>query len=112
MCNFQPTSNLLYSLSVCQAETKLHIRTRCVVNPYFTVNRPTRREILKAAGALAGGCALSQLSPKALAGATTLLKGQGSAAPADALLAARARFGKVPIEATKLSDNLTLLRGP
>jgi len=82
------------------------------VNPYFTVNRPTRREILKASGALAGGWALWQLSPKALAGATTFLKGQGSAAPADALLAARARFGKVPIEATKLSDNLTLLRGP
>jgi glyoxylase-like metal-dependent hydrolase (beta-lactamase superfamily II) len=36
---------------------------------------------------------------------------QGGAAN-DALAAARARFGKVPIESTKLSDNLTLLRGP
>ena len=35
-----------------------------------------------------------------------------SAAPADALAAARARFGKVPIESAKLSENLTLLKGP
>jgi glyoxylase-like metal-dependent hydrolase (beta-lactamase superfamily II) len=76
------------------------------------VKRATRREILQAAGALAGGCALSHLFPKALAGATPRFAWQGSAAPADALATARARFGKVPIESAKLSENLTLLRGP
>ena len=76
------------------------------------VKRATRRDILQTAGALAGGWALSHLFPKALAGATPLFAQQGSAAPADALAAARARFGKVPIESAKLSENLTLLRGP
>jgi cyclase len=76
------------------------------------VKRATRREMLQAGGALAGGWALSQLFPKALAGATPRFTQQGSAAPADALAAARARFGKVPIESAKLSENLTLLRGP
>jgi cyclase len=76
------------------------------------VKRATRRDILQTAGALAGGWVLSHLFPKALAGATPLFAQQGSAAPADALAAARARFGKVPIESAKLSENLTLLRGP
>ncbi len=72
----------------------------------------TRRQILHAAGALAGGWALSQIYPRSLAGAAPLFAQQGAAAAGDALAAARARFGKVPIESTKLSDNLTLLRGP
>ena len=76
------------------------------------VKRATRRDILQTACALAGGWVLSHLFPKALAGATPLFAQQGSAAPADALAAARARFGKVPIESAKLSENLTLLRGP
>jgi cyclase len=76
------------------------------------VKRATRRDILLTAGALAGGWVLSHLFPKALAGATPLFAQQGSTAPADALAAARARFGKVPIESAKLSENLTLLRGP
>jgi cyclase len=76
------------------------------------VKRATRREILQAASAFAGGWGLSHLFPEALAGATPRLARQGSPAPADALAAARARFGKVPIESAKLSENLTLLRGP
>jgi cyclase len=76
------------------------------------VKRATRRDILQTAGALAGGWVLSHLFPKTLAGATPFFAQQGSAAPADALAAARARFGKVPIESAKLSENLTLLRGP
>jgi cyclase len=76
------------------------------------VKRPTRREILREAGALAGGWALSHVLPQALAGATPRFAQQGSAAAVDALAAARARFGKVPIESAKLSENLTLLRGP
>ena len=76
------------------------------------VKRATRREILQAAGTVAGGWALSNVFPKALAGATPRFALQGSAAGADALAAARARFGKVPITSTKLSGNLTLLMGP
>jgi cyclase len=76
------------------------------------VKRSTRREILKATGALAGGWALSHVFPEALAGATPPFAQQGGAAAVDALAAARARFGKVPISSTKLSDNLTMLMGP
>ena len=76
------------------------------------VKRATRREILRGAGALAGGWALSHVLPQALAGATPRFAQQGSTAAVDALAAARARFGKVPIESAKLSENLTLLRGP
>jgi glyoxylase-like metal-dependent hydrolase (beta-lactamase superfamily II) len=74
--------------------------------------RTTRREILRATGALAGGWAVSHVFPTVLAGATARNAQQGGAAGGDALAAARARFGKVPIESTKLSENLTLLRGP
>jgi cyclase len=74
--------------------------------------RATRREILQATRALAGGWALSHVFPKALAGATPRFAQKAVAAGADALAAARARFGKVPIESVKLSENLTLLRGP
>ena len=74
--------------------------------------RVTRREILRTTGALAGGWALSHVFPKSLASATPRFEQQGSAAAADALAAARTRFGKVPIESAKLSENLTLLRGP
>ena len=76
------------------------------------VKRPTRRELLQTAGALAGGWALTHVFPEALAGATPRFAQQGDAAAADALAAARARFGKVPIESAKLSEHLTLLRGP
>jgi glyoxylase-like metal-dependent hydrolase (beta-lactamase superfamily II) len=76
------------------------------------VRRGTRREMLQATGALVSGWALSQVFSKALAGATPRFAQQGGTAAADALAAARARFGKVPIESAKLSDNLTLLRGP
>ena len=75
-------------------------------------SRYTRREILKATGALAGGWALSHAFPKALQGAAGRFAQQAGATPSDALAAARARFGKVPIESVKLSDNLTLLQGP
>ena len=59
-----------------------------------------------------GGWALSHIFPATLAGATPRLAQQGSASAANAMAAARARFGKVPIESAKLSDKLTLLRGP
>lgn len=77
-----------------------------------TVKLATRREMLQAAGALAGGWALSQIFPESLAGATPRVAPQGGTAAADALAAARARFGKAPIQSTRLSDNLTMLSGP
>jgi cyclase len=76
------------------------------------VKRATRREILRATGALVGGWALSPVLPKALFGATPWFARQAGAAAGDALAAARARFGKVPIESAKLSESLTLLMGP
>ena len=76
------------------------------------VKRATRREILQATGALAGGWALSQHFSRSARGRDAAIRAAGGAAGADALAAARARFGKVPIESTKLSDNLTLLTGP
>jgi len=76
------------------------------------VSRATRRELLRGAGALAGGWALTHILPQSLIGATPRLAQEGGSSGADALAAARARFGKVPIESAKLSENLTLLRGP
>jgi glyoxylase-like metal-dependent hydrolase (beta-lactamase superfamily II) len=108
----RPVLNLLYSLAVDQGETRLHFSTRCIVKSDNILKRGTRREVLQAAGGLACGWALSHVFPKALAGATPRFARQASAGAADALAAARARFGKVPIESTMLSENLTLLRGP
>lgn len=76
------------------------------------VKRATRREILRATASLAGGWALGHVFPAGVAGATPEFARQGNAAPGDPLAAARARFEKVPIESAKLSENLTLLRGP
>jgi cyclase len=82
------------------------------MNSGNVVQRATRREILRGVGALAGGWALSHIFPKAIASAMPGFARQNDSASGDALAAARARFGKVPIESTKLSENLTLLRGP
>jgi cyclase len=75
------------------------------------VNRATRREVLRGTAALAGGWALAHVFPESLSGAAPRFAPQGGSA-ADAMAAARTRFGKAPIEPTKLSDHLTLLRGP
>jgi cyclase len=82
------------------------------MNSDNVVNRATRREILQGAGVIAAGWALSHFFPAGLTRATGRFAQQGASAPADALAAARARFGKVPIESAKLSENLTLLKGP
>lgn len=72
----------------------------------------TRRRILQATGAIAGSWALSQLFPPSLAAAALFPPAQSGAPANPGLEAARARFGKAEIESTKLSDNLTLFRGP
>ena len=71
-----------------------------------------RREILQGAGALASGWALSHIFPEALRGAPPRFAQQVGVTATGALAAARARFGKVPISSSKLSENLTLLTGP
>jgi cyclase len=74
--------------------------------------RATRREILKAMGVGAGGWAATHLFPGSLRGATLSPAQEAKPSPAEALAAACERFGKAPIESTKLSDSLTVLRGP
>jgi len=76
------------------------------------VNRATRREILRGAGALAGGWALSHAFPKTLFGEALRFARPAVALPIDGVVQARHRFENTPIEAVKLSDSLTLLMGP
>src|SRR5579864_1888118 len=95
-----------------RVETRFHNTTRCTMDSDNIVKQATRREMLQAAGALASGWAMSHFFPTDLGAAMPGFAQSGGAAAADALAAARARFGKVPIESAKLSENLTLLRGP
>jgi glyoxylase-like metal-dependent hydrolase (beta-lactamase superfamily II) len=76
------------------------------------VKQVTRRELLKSTGILAGGWALSHVFSAPVAGATVGTPQMSPEAAAAAMAQARARFGNIPIESTKLSDNLTLLTGP
>jgi len=68
--------------------------------------------MLRSTGILAGGWALAHVFSSALADAASGPAQMSREAAAAAMAQARARFGNVPIEATKLSDNLTLLTGP
>lgn len=75
----------------------------------------TRREMLRATGAVGGGALLARFLPGTLlAGAArpVAYPQQAGAAPADPLAATRAQIGATPIETIKLSDNLTMLSGP
>ena len=73
----------------------------------------TRRELLKAGAALAGGSLLSQLFPGRFAHAAALgYAQQTGAAPADHAAAFRAQMGARPIQAQELAHNLMLLSGP
>lgn len=76
------------------------------------VSQVSRRNILQSAGAFAGALALSHVSPVEFADAAAAPAPPRAAQPPDGLADARARFGKVPITSTKLSDHLTLLAGP
>lgn len=76
------------------------------------VRLSTRRQMLRTAGMFAGGTLLAQMLPASLTAAIPVSAQQSSAAPAEALAAARAQFGKIPIASAKLSDTLTLLTGP
>jgi cyclase len=71
------------------------------------VNHFTRRQLLQGVGALATSGALSTIFSNPMLAAVPVFAAQN-----DGLAAARARFGKVPIESAMLSESLTLLRGP
>jgi len=75
----------------------------------------TRREMLRATSAVAGGALLARFFPGTLlAGAARPMAypQQAGAAPADPLTAIRAQMGATPLETLKLSDTLTMLSGP
>lgn len=76
------------------------------------VRRFARRELLQTTGILAGGWALSHVFPGLAVGAMPPFPQMTREAAAAAMAQARARFANVPIESTKLADNLTLLTGP
>jgi len=72
----------------------------------------TRRQLLQRAEALAGATLFTHLIPRSLSGASLDYAQQADTPHADPLATMRAEFGKVPIEASKLADHLTLLTGP
>jgi cyclase len=72
--------------------------------------RMIRREFLRNAVVLTGGAVFAPVFPSWVARAATTA--QPPPRPADALAAMRAQIGAAPIEATSLTDSLTLLAGP
>lgn len=71
----------------------------------------TRRELLRGGAALTAGALVSPLVPAWVSGAAAGGSRQAATAT-DRLAAMRAQIGASPIEATKLTDALTLLTGP
>lgn len=75
--------------------------------------RTTRREMLRATAAFAGGAVLTRFIPEPwVARAATWVPPQEAAAPADQLAAFRAQMASAPLVAEELAENLTLLSGP
>jgi cyclase len=70
----------------------------------------TRRELMRATAALAGGAIAARFYPAALVRAASPGFPQNS--PTEQVTAMRAKFGANPIEVQKLTDSLTLLSGP
>jgi cyclase len=87
------------------------------MNPRPFSRLTTRREMLQAATAFAGGTLLAEFVPwSALAGTAAAARGggpqQSSPAPVDPVVQYRANAATVPVETVKLRDNLYLLSGP
>lgn len=72
----------------------------------------TRRELLARAAVCGGGAALANLVPPFLARAWALAQQAPPADPVAAVAAFRAQMAAAPIEATRLTDTLTMLAGP
>src|ERR1700693_5088575 len=77
----------------------------------LTMKFITRREMLQAAAALAGGALAARFYPATLVHAATPGFPQQAAA-GDQVAAMRAQFGGMPIQSQPLTDSLTLLSGP
>jgi glyoxylase-like metal-dependent hydrolase (beta-lactamase superfamily II) len=71
----------------------------------------TRREMLRATAALAGGALAARFYPATLVHAATPGVPQQAAA-GDQVAAMRAQFGGMPIQAQPLTDSITMLSGP
>lgn len=82
------------------------------VNPLTPTT--TRREILKAGGALAGAGLIAGIFPRVLFGAQRSPYDfqQSGAASQDPIAQMRAQMGAIPLQTMKLRDHLTLLYGP
>jgi cyclase len=78
------------------------------MNSLQTADHISRRELLRRAGLVTGGAIVLPFLP-ATSWAETLFLRQ---AQPDALAQRRAAMAAVPIEATKLADNVTMLGGP
>ncbi len=68
----------------------------------------SRRELLRGGATVAGGVLVARVVPAWVAGATA----RQAATAADPIDAMRAQMGANPIEATKLTESLTMLSGP
>ena len=78
------------------------------LNP--TLKCISRRDLLRGAGAVAGGALAARFFPAALVRAATAFPQEKSAA--EQVAAMRAQFGANPIQSQKLTDSITLLSGP
>jgi cyclase len=72
----------------------------------------TRRDMLRGSATLAGSAFLAQLLPASLLRAAVPGYTPQTPSPAERATAFRAQMGATPIQAQKLSENLTLLSGP
>jgi len=87
------------------------------MNPVHFSKVPTRREILRATSALAGGALLAECLPwKTFAKAPATVWAQSpqelGSAPIDPVVKYRTGMATIPVQTTKLYDNLYLLSGP
>ena len=72
----------------------------------------SRRQMLQAGAAVAGGSLLTGFLPSGALARAAAAAAWPQAAPADPIAAMREQMGAAPIVPTKLADNLTLLSGP
>src|SRR3979409_2511123 len=87
------------------------------MNPMHFSKVPTRREILRATSALAGGALLAECLPwKTLAKAPATAWAQNAqapgSAPVDPVVKYRTGMATIPVQTTKLRDKMYLLSGP
>jgi cyclase len=78
----------------------------------FLQKQTSRRDILRGSVTLTGSAFLAHLFPAALIDASAAGQARQSLSPADLLASMRAQFNRVPIEAQKLADNVTMFDGP